>query len=563
MTRRAARLAAAAPEATAGQLRAAVEGLMGALDEGADAFPVPARTAAERTLDKAATRLTFVGAHTVVAFVGATGSGKSSLFNRLVGEEVAAVGELRPTTRRSSAAVWGHDDAGPLLDWLQVRSRHQVQPGRRARSEGERTFEGLVLLDLPDVDSDVAAHRVEADRVLGLADVFVWVTDPQKYADALLHDEYLTAARHHQTVTLVVLNQADRMRSDLANACRDDLRRLLAADGLPDTEVLLVSAKSGQGLPELAEAVAGAVKAADAARVRLLGDVRSRAETLREHVADTEPEIPANLEAELIGALGRSAGVPVVLDAVERDYRRRARFHTGWWFGRWVQRLRPDPLARLGLGRGTRAEAGVRGAAASVDPGGDVATLVERSAVPQAPPTARAAVDLAIRRLGVVAADGLPEGWRACVERIVMPDQAHLADALDQAILAAPIRRVRPLWWLVFNAMQWLCAFAAVGGAIWALTMVMLQLPVPESWRVGIVPAPTLLAVLGLVLGLLLAVLAGPLVRVGARRRRAGVQRVLSGQIAEVTRERLIAPVRAALVRHARTRDHLNAALGR
>ena len=86
--------------------------------------------------------------------------------------------------------MWGPDPASALLDWLAVGARHHVD----ARTEPEGLgLDGLVLLDLPDFDSRQVEHRVEADRVLGLVDVFVWVTDPQKYADARLHRDYLTA----------------------------------------------------------------------------------------------------------------------------------------------------------------------------------------------------------------------------------------------------------------------------------------------------------------------------------------------------------------------------------
>ena len=51
----------------------------------------------------------------------------------------------------------------------------------------------------------------EAERVLELVDVFVWVTDPQKYADARLHDEFVSLLSQHDAVTLAVLNQSDRL----------------------------------------------------------------------------------------------------------------------------------------------------------------------------------------------------------------------------------------------------------------------------------------------------------------------------------------------------------------
>ncbi|MCB1254335.1 MAG: 50S ribosome-binding GTPase, partial [Austwickia sp.] len=223
-------------------LKTAVEGLTGALDAGGPYLPSSAVGSAERVLRKASERLNLSGSHTVVALAGATGTGKSSLFNALVGAPVSQVGVTRPTTSQITAAVWGAEPATPLLDWVNARARHQVAPeppgGRGwARLGDGSPPDGLVLLDLPDIDSFELTHRAEADRVLGLADVFVWVTDPQKYADAVLHDQYLRRAARHQTVTLVVLNQADRMSADAARECRDDLRRLLAEDGLPAAEV--------------------------------------------------------------------------------------------------------------------------------------------------------------------------------------------------------------------------------------------------------------------------------------------------------------------------------------
>jgi hypothetical protein len=161
-----------------------------------------------------------------------TGSGKSSLVNALAGEGVSEVGVRRPTTSAATAVVWGADAAGPLLDWLQVPRRHAAadQPAYAA--------DGLVLLDLPDFDSVRVEHRLEVDRLVELVDLLVWVLDPQKYADAALHDRYLRPLAGHGDVTLVVLNQADLLDPAGLAACLADLRRLLADDGLPGVPVL-------------------------------------------------------------------------------------------------------------------------------------------------------------------------------------------------------------------------------------------------------------------------------------------------------------------------------------
>jgi len=140
---------------------------------------------ARRVVDRAVERSGIGADHTVVALAGATGSGKSSLFNALVGADVATIGARRPTTSKPTAAVWGDADATRLLDWLGVKARHgvgagdsthqQTSPdalgpkGSGASPDAESpavagvvgSLDGLVLLDLPDFDSREQSHREE------------------------------------------------------------------------------------------------------------------------------------------------------------------------------------------------------------------------------------------------------------------------------------------------------------------------------------------------------------------------------------------------------------------
>ncbi len=147
---------------SAPDVAAKAKALETALEVGGDRLDPAAREGALAAIARTAERLRLGGEHTVVARVGATGSGKSSLFNALSGMEMADVGARRPLTAEPMACVWGDDDARPLLDWL------GVPPGRRVRRESvldadrEAPLHGLVLLDLPDHDSTAVAHRLEA-----------------------------------------------------------------------------------------------------------------------------------------------------------------------------------------------------------------------------------------------------------------------------------------------------------------------------------------------------------------------------------------------------------------
>lgn len=547
----------ATPAVSREELASRTAALTEALDRGGDRVDPVAAARARAVVDKVAERTGIAGSRTVVALAGATGSGKSSLFNDLVGEPVAEVGARRPTTATPTAALWGDEPATELLAWLEVGRRHHV-PARGDgvdAAEGAMDLDGLVLLDLPDFDSREAAHRVEADRVLELVDMFIWVTDPQKYADAVLHEEYIAAMADRGAATVVVLNQADRLTPEGVLACQQDLRRLLAADGVGGAEVMATSALQGSGTVELHHRIAVAVQGRNAAEQRLLGDIRSAAAGLGDSVATSEPSVEQDADDDLVEALSRAAGIPTVLNAVERDYRREAWASTGWPFTRWARALRPDPLKRLRLSKDSK------GAAVTAS---DVRSALGRSSLPPPSPAARSAVALALHRLGDRAGEGLPRRWADAVVHAAGPVEGDLGDSLDQAVIGTPLRARRPLWWGVFNLFQWLFALAAVAGFLWLVLLAVLgwlQLAATfEPPRVGWVPWPALLLVGGLLAGLLLAVVGRALARVGGRRRRRVVAARLHDSVATVAGERIVAPIRAVLADHRATREALGRA---
>ncbi|KGN39207.1 ABC transporter [Knoellia subterranea KCTC 19937] len=536
-------------------LTAASGALESALESGGSELPEAPVARARTLVTKVAERTALVGGHTVVALAGATGSGKSSLFNTLVGADVATVGARRPTTSTPTAGVWGDEEAGPLLDWLGVTARHHVtQEGGSAREGTVGSLDGLVLLDLPDFDSRESSNRAEAERVLELVDVFVWVTDPQKYADARLHDDYVAALATHDAVTLVVLNQVDRLPEDDVQRCVEDLQRLMARDGLRKATVIPTSVRTGRGLDVLGQRLSNAVAGANAARTRLAADVRQSAAALRPAVADTEPTIKASGEGDLVDALARAAGVPTVVRAVERDYVMQAVTHTGWPLTRWVQRFKPKPLRRLRLDGG--------GVTASVTQA-DVRSVLGRSSLPPATPAARAAVDLATRQLADRAGASLPTPWGDAIDEAAAPSSHELTDALDQAVIGTSLRSRTPVWWRVVGIIQILLGLAVLSGALWFVLLWVLgwlQFPSIETPMWGPLPWPFVLLVGGVLAGLLLALVSRYLAGIGARRRGAVVDRRLRESIATVADERILAPVSGILDRHRQTRQHLESA---
>ena len=537
-----------------------------ALVSGADELDPAAVDIARRVVDKAVERSGIAGDHTVVALAGATGSGKSSLFNALVGADVATIGARRPTTSRPTAGLWGDADAAELLDWLGVAARHVVDtaegagegavaPSRAVEVAG--SLDGLVLLDLPDFDSRELEHRREAERVLELVDVFVWVTDPQKYADARLHDEFVSLMSHHDAVTLGVLNQSDHLTAEGVKTLTKDLAKLLVADGVADAKVVATSTVTGQGISELTQRLANAVAGHAASRQRLKADVVDAASKLRTGVADSVADVGRVPRVALVASLARAAGVPIVLDAVARDYRREAFAHTGWLFARWTKGFAADPLRRLRLDRtGGRPPIPVE-----ID-GADVRAVLGRSSIPA--PTV-SAVDHATRSFVRDACEGLPVRWAQAVEDAVDGGDGALSDSLDRAVIGTSLRARRPIWWFVVNILQWALGLIALAGLVWYAVLwvvALLQLPRPETPAVGIVPLPLVMLVVGVLLGIGLGLLCRWWARVGARHRRTVVGKRLAESVAAVADEHILIPVDVVLLRHRETRGHLEAAAG-
>ncbi|BBE23117.1 hypothetical protein MN0502_20000 [Arthrobacter sp. MN05-02] len=230
-------------------------------------------------------------------------------------------------------------------------SERDVSSGS-AQPEATGDAVGLILLDLPDFDSTAAAHRDVVERLARQVDVLLWVVDPQKYADAALHHGFLRGLASHEAVTLVALNQADRLEPADLDAVTSSLAGILAGEGLPGVAVLAVSARTGTGLDRLAEAIRAHAESRAAATRRLTADAAGAAtELLPFAAAEPVPPPAADARSALSDELGVAAGVPLVVDAVRSAYRRDAHAVAGWPVTRWLAKLRPDPLRRLNLRR--------------------------------------------------------------------------------------------------------------------------------------------------------------------------------------------------------------------
>ncbi|PWH07740.1 hypothetical protein DEO23_03765 [Brachybacterium endophyticum] len=533
----------------------------------ADIAPAAALERADAVLERIDARSALSAEHVVVGFFGATGSGKSSLVNALVGQEISPAAVRRPTTSTPHAAVVGGMGADALLDWLEVPDRHELTGGPLvAAGTGRRgqSPPGLVLLDLPDLDSVQGDHRAVAERMTGMVDVLVWVTDPQKYADRVLHRDFVEPFAGHDAVTLVLLNQIDTVREDERGALRASLTDLMRRDGLEAAPVLTVSAESGEGLDELRTRLVDLARAQEAVAERQRADLTGAADALRDSAdpGGLPERVDAASEKQLCTALEGAARVEPVVQAVGRAYRHRADARSGWPVVRWIRRVRPDPLGRLHLGgSGPAGRRGERedGAAASA-----------RSSLPAPDAASAARASEGMRAFADTLSHRGSDPWRADLRRAARAREDELPDALDQAVVGADLsRRTRGWWWPVLDVLQWLALAAWVVGLGWlALNAVLgfFQIPAPpmpmirELWVP--IPLPTALVAVGIGAGILLALLGGAVAALVSRLHAARARRLLRGRVRDVARDLVIAPVDARLEAAQRSATDLAAAGG-
>jgi len=476
------------------------------------------------TVERATGRLKLSAHHTVVAIAGATGSGKSSTYNALTGLELSSTGVRRPTTSWATACVWGSEGAEEVLEWLGIPPRHQTMRDSMLDSKhDDEALSGVVLMDLPDHDSTEVAHHLEVDRLVELADLLVWVVDPQKYADAALHDRYLAPYNTHAGVMLVVLNHIDTIAPEKRQAMVDDVKRLLAADGLASVKVIPISAREGIGVDELRQEIASRVEQKRSTTVRVEADVAAAAGRLDRAGGDAPArEITAQRADALEDRVAEAAGVPTIVGAVERTIRNRAARAVAW----------PPVAVLTGLGR-RRTD--------------DLLAGYRAGSQPQAVAVQRAAVDNSIRELADETAEGLGAPWATAVRQAATARLEETDDALDRGLTSVDLRADRlPGWVGSVRVLQWLLLLAAVGGGAWWAVLAA-QGTLDDAPEVAGFPLPAVVLAAGLALGLLVWLVARPLVAGAARTRGAEADHALREVLADVLAKEVVTPTNDVL----------------
>ncbi|MFE4541965.1 dynamin family protein [Arthrobacter sp. NPDC056727] len=279
---------------------------------------------------------------------GSTGAGKSTLVNALVGHPVTRAGAIRPTTRQPillhhpAEASW-FDDQRVLPGLSRIRGTviREAVPAPAAPEPGGRggvpsdaapvsslvlagdpaVPEGIALLDAPDVDSISDGNRRLAGQLLAAADLWIFVTTANRYADAVPWKLLLNAASRDIMVAVVL----DRVPPAAEAEVSEDLRSMLAREGLGAARLFVIPevplgsdgmlpADTVQPLKAWLRALAkDAAARADIARRTLHGAVRELGQRVG-RIADaaTEQGRAATVLGDHVRAAYQDAGTRII-----------------------------------------------------------------------------------------------------------------------------------------------------------------------------------------------------------------------------------------------------------
>jgi GTP-binding protein EngB required for normal cell division len=504
---------------------------IGSARTGRDGFGDKLLVDADEVLGRAGERMRLSSSHTVVVLAGGTGSGKSSLFNRIAGAEFSTVGVTRPVTRDAHACVWGEDGSHAILEWLDVPPRYRYSRAS-ALDGGEDDLAGLILVDLPDHDSVMNHAGDLVDRLVSMADVIVWVLDPQKYADAAVHQRFLVPMAGHSTVLGVVLNQCDQLDPGVVDECVADLRRLLDSENLHDVPILVTSAVSGAGLEDLGKFLADGVTARRAAAARISADVDgvvSRFEPFAGDVDAPAGDVPLTSKSRLADQFDAAAGIAAVGDTLRSARELRAADFVGWpvaWFARRLSGRDPLRKARL------------------IMLWNDLRSVTVGPAGAQ-----QAEIDNALTDLGNELAEPLPQPWSHTVRAAVRSRADEIPAALGTAIAEVlPDEDSVVWWWRLAGVWQGLLLGAAAVAVAWVALIVAFGVfhvaagaPTLLS-RTSALPWIVVVAIVTLVLGAVTSSVCMRLVVSDAEREKAQVLSTMKERIAGLAAQMVIAP---------------------
>lgn len=169
-----------------------------------------------------------------VAFLGRSNVGKSSLLNALVGRRIAKTSGTPGKTRALN--VFLVPGAGRSLYFLDLPGYGYARAGKAQRASLRR----------------LVHHTLRRDRLRGA----VWLLDIRRAPSR--EDETMQALLIEEEIrVLAALTKGDKCSAAQRRSREQELRATL---GLPEDQVIVTSARTGEGMVELRQAVGALIE---------------------------------------------------------------------------------------------------------------------------------------------------------------------------------------------------------------------------------------------------------------------------------------------------------------
>ncbi|BAS09554.1 ABC transporter protein [Arthrobacter sp. Hiyo4] len=225
----------------------------------------------------------------------------------------------RRLVRRPPCAAYPYPDPGTVSREPVPASRAGATPDAEAVSSlvlvaDHAVPQGIALLDAPDVDSISDDNRRLAGQLLAAADLWVFVTTANRYADAVPWRLLLDASSRDIMVAVVL----DRVPAEAEAEVSADLRALLRQEGLGDAGLFIVPETD---LDHLGMLPTSAVEPLGRWLQELAADAAGRSEIARRTLNGTVKALAGRVGAVAHAVQGQERAAAALRAGAEAAYR--------------------------------------------------------------------------------------------------------------------------------------------------------------------------------------------------------------------------------------------------
>lgn len=530
-------------------LHRAVECLDAAqVTSGSEAFLAQALADLRRLEDQLECRDALDPRVTVVAVAGPSGTGKSTVVNTLARRNsLVTTGTHRPTTTELVAHVDADVAAAPFLELSGIPRSVSVEfcsggstpfgeilgatgEGHPVRSALSAQCGHPIVVEVPDtlLVPELAAATAQ---VLETADVILWTTDSQKYADAAFHSQISAFPRHRNSY--FVLTHTEGLTETQVQTLHQELAAIAERLGI-SPEILRISVYDDSSLARFRETVAGLTRAPESrwrgeqaaihhAATRLSQDLELAGEEPAKQPGQAQSVSASPAETTLVDKVAQVSGLEAAQANFSKQYLQAGGFWTLWPVLNWLAGIKPlvpsSQDSAISFGETAVDEATDENPVArSTDPSPE--KTADNSATPavadsSTDPTHTSAqtatqtdsrnqfsaqvnaagITSAARAYAVAASAQRPPKWQDIAQLKAVELAGNLVSALNLALESwkFPDHPART-WWRVWRLGHWFWLVALLVGLLWSLVAGVAFLGGAGTsaavWMVGPVPFP-------------------------------------------------------------------------